>query len=205
MPLRAFTRGGRSYCAAAACPEARPDRRVANLRGKTRRAPREGQERASWHRHCRTVPPRTMRAMEKPNLPSWLKWVNPIVTFLNRRGLPIGPMEVLTTTGRTSGKPISNPISVLPLDGERHICTVCDVSWVLNARLNPRVALERGRRKYTARLVEVPESDRTRILREFPVKIPDGVAFFRRALGISGTPESFEQAADRCRVFRIEA
>ena len=143
--------------------------------------------------------------MEKPNLPSWLKWVNPIVMFLNRRGLPIGPMEVLTTTGRTSGKPISHPISVLPLDGERYICTVGDVSWVLNARANPRVALERGRRKYAARLAEVPESDRARILREFPVKIPGGVAFFRRALGISGTPESFEQAADRCRVFRIEA
>ena len=143
--------------------------------------------------------------MEKPDLPSWLKWANPVITFLSRRGLPIGPMEVLTTIGRSSGKPISNPISVLPLDGERYICTVGDVSWVRNARANPRVRLERGRRKYTACLVEVPESDRARILREFPVKIPGGVAFFRRALRISGTPESFEQAADRCRVFRISS
>ncbi|MGH3846825.1 MAG: nitroreductase/quinone reductase family protein [Pseudonocardiaceae bacterium] len=143
--------------------------------------------------------------MEKPNLPSWLRWVNPIVIFLNERGLPVGPMEVLTTTGRRSGKAIRNPISVLPLDGERYICTVGDVSWVLNARANPQVVLARGRRKYTARLAEVPESDRARILREFPTKIPGGVAFFRRALGISGTPESLEQAADRCRVFRIEA
>ena len=114
-------------------------------------------------------------------------------------------MEVLTTIGRRSGKPISNPISVLPLDGERYICTVGDVSWALNVRANPSVRLERGRQKYTAHLVEVPEPDRARILREFPVKIPGGVAFFRRSLGISGNPESFEQAADRCRVFRIEA
>ncbi len=142
--------------------------------------------------------------MEKPNLPGWLRLVNPIVMFLNRRGLPVGPMEVLTTTGRRTGKPVSNPISVLALDSERYICTVGDVSWVLNARVNPRVTLERGRRKYTARLVEVPEPGRAEILHEFPVKIPGGVAFFRRALGISGTPESFEQAAGRCRVFRIE-
>lgn len=112
-------------------------------------------------------------------------------------------MEVLTTTGRRSRKPISNPISVLTTEGERYICTVGDVSWVLNVRVKPDVTLERGRRQYKARLVEVPEPDRGKVLREFPAKIPGDVGFFRRALGISGTPESFEQAADRCRVFRI--
>jgi deazaflavin-dependent oxidoreductase (nitroreductase family) len=144
-----------------------------------------------------------LTAVEKPNLPGWLKLVNPVVMFLNRSGLPVGPMEVLTTTGRRSGKPISNPISVLTLDGERYICTVGDTNWVLNAQANPRVTLQRRRHRYTASLAEVPEADRAAILREFPVKIPGGVSFFRRALGISGTPESFEQSADRCRVFRI--
>jgi deazaflavin-dependent oxidoreductase (nitroreductase family) len=144
-----------------------------------------------------------MMTVEKPNIPGWLKYVNPVVTFLNRRGLPVGPMEVLTTIGRRSGKPVSTPVSVLTVDGQRYICTVGDTNWVLNARANPRVRLERSRHKYTARLAEVPESERGRILREFPVKIPGGVSFFRHSLGISGTPESFEQAADRCRVFRI--
>lgn len=143
--------------------------------------------------------------MERPNIPGWLKLINPIVMFFNRRGFPVGPMEVLTTTGRRSRKPISNPISVLKTEGERYICTAGDVSWVLNVRVNPDVTLERGKRQYQARLVEVPEADRGKVLREFPVKIPGGVGFFRRALGISGTPESFEQAADRCRVFRIVA
>lgn len=142
--------------------------------------------------------------MDKPNIPGWLKFVNPVIMFLNKRGLPVGPMEVLTTTGRRSGKPVSNPISVLPVDDGRYICTVGDVSWVLNARKNPGVTLQRARQKYNARLVEIPEPDRAPILREFPVKIPGGVAFFRRSLGISGTPESFAQAADRCRVFRID-
>jgi deazaflavin-dependent oxidoreductase (nitroreductase family) len=144
-----------------------------------------------------------LTAVEKPNLPGWLKLVNPVVMFLNRTGLPVGPTEALTTTGRRSGKPISNPISVLTLDGERYICTVGDTNWVLNARANPHVTLQRRRHRYTASLAEVPEADRAAILREFPVKIPGGVSFFRRSLGISGTPESFEQSADRCRVFRI--
>jgi hypothetical protein len=46
--------------------------------------------------------------------------------FLNRSGLPIGPMEVLTTSGRRTGKAISNPVSILALDGRRYICTVGD-------------------------------------------------------------------------------
>lgn len=142
--------------------------------------------------------------MERPNIPGWLKWVNPVVMFLNKRGLPVGPMEVLTTTGRRSGKPVSNPVSVLPVDGQRYICTVGDVSWVLNARKNPAVTLQRSRHRYNARLTEVPEQDRAPILRQFPVKIPGGVPFFRHALGITGTEESFGQAADRCRVFRID-
>jgi deazaflavin-dependent oxidoreductase (nitroreductase family) len=145
------------------------------------------------------------RRQAKPDLPRWLKWVNPVVMSLNKRGLAVGTMEVLTTTGRRSGKLISNPVSVLIVDGERYLCTVGDTSWVLNARADPRVTLQRGRRKYAARLIEVPEPDRGKILREFPVAVPGGVAFFRRSLGISGTPESFEQAADRCPVFRIES
>lgn len=144
-----------------------------------------------------------MRVMEKQNLPGWLKLVNPIVTFMNRKGLSLGTMEILTTTGRLSGKRISHPISVLEVDGERYICTVGDVNWVLNARANARVTLERGPHKYAARLVELPEANRGKILREFPVKVPGGVGFFRRTLGIDGSPQSFEQAASRCRVFRI--
>jgi hypothetical protein len=146
-----------------------------------------------------------MIVMAKPDLPRWLPWVNPIVIFLNKQGLAVGTMEVLTTIGRRSGKRISNPISVLNADGRRYICTVGDTSWVLNARVNPEVTLQRGHRRYLARLIEVPQSGRAAILREFPVKIPGGIAFFRHSLGISGTPESFAQAADRCRVFLIES
>lgn len=92
-------------------------------------------------------------------------------------------MEVLTTTGRRSGKLISNPVSPLAVDGKRYICTVGDTNWVLNARTNPHVTLQHGHHKYTAELIEIPEADRGKILREFPVKIPGGVAFFRRSLG----------------------
>lgn len=142
--------------------------------------------------------------VRKPQLPGWLKLVNPIVVFLNRRGLAVGPMEVLTTTGRRSGKPISNPVSVLTTAGARYICTVGDTDWVQNARVRPVVTLRRGRRSYEASLSEVPESERGPILAEFPVQLPGGVMFFKGALGLDGSPESFEQAADRCRVFRID-
>ena len=140
---------------------------------------------------------------QKPKLPAWLKPANKVVMFLNKRGVIFATMCILTTTGRKSGQPVSNPVSTLTIGGHRYICSVGDTDWVQNARQNPGATLRRGSKSWDVQLLEVPVEERAPILREFPSQVPGGVPFFKKTLGISGTSESFVAAGDRCRVFKI--
>lgn len=59
---------------------------------------------------------------DAPKAPSYRRTVNRInkvVTGLQRIGVAFGPMELLTATGRRSGRPRTFPIAVLPLAGSR--------------------------------------------------------------------------------------
>lgn len=137
------------------------------------------------------------------NLPRWLKPVNKVVTFLYRWGIAFGPLYVLSIPGRKSGKIYSTPVSPMRVDGKRYICTVGDTGWVKNARVAGWGTLARGRKQEKVALVELPVEERAPILRQFPVQLPAGVAFFKMTLGISGDPDSFAAAAPQCPVFRI--
>ncbi len=54
-------------------------------------------------------------------LPGWLKVANPVIVALQRRGLAVGAMHVLTVPGRRSGEPRTTPVSPLTVDGRRYI------------------------------------------------------------------------------------
>jgi hypothetical protein len=133
-------------------------------------------------------------------LPRWLKVVNPIVIRLNRWGLAVGTMHVLTIRGRTSGKPYSAPVSLLNLDGQRYIVSLPWVNWVKNARVAGVGLLERGSRVEQVRLVELSLEERTPVVRAFPVQVPGGVAFFQ----LPADPEAFERVAPQLTAFRVE-
>ena len=49
-------------------------------------------------------------------LPRWLKPVNKVFVALQRIGLKLGGMYVLTVPGRRSGKPRSTPISLMEFE-----------------------------------------------------------------------------------------
>jgi hypothetical protein len=138
-------------------------------------------------------------------LPRWLKLANPLIVALQRRGVVIGTMRLLSVPGRKSGQLRTTPVSPLVVEGERYIVAGFeDADWVKNARVAGWGTLARGRYKERVNLVELPLQERVPVLREFPRKIPNGVQFFRRLYGISGTPEEFETLAPRCPVFRVE-
>jgi deazaflavin-dependent oxidoreductase (nitroreductase family) len=80
---------------------------------------------------------------------------NAIVSVLARLG--IGPIAILTVTGRKSGQRHNLP--VVPIDHEHRRWLVAPygpVAWVHNVRANPVVALRYGRQveAFTAREVE---------------------------------------------------
>lgn len=143
---------------------------------------------------------------QKVELPWWLKPSNRVVIALQRFGMVIGTMRLLSVPGRKSGKLRTTPVSPLVVDGKRYIVGgFPQADWVRNARAAGWGILARGRKQERVKLIELPEEERVPVLKEFPHKVPHGVQFFVKA-GIveSPDPEAFAAAAPRCTVFRVE-
>ncbi|MGH2562399.1 MAG: nitroreductase/quinone reductase family protein [Thermomicrobiales bacterium] len=144
----------------------------------------------------------------QPNvvLPRWLKPMNRVFVALQRRGLSLGGMHVLTVIGRRSGKPRTTPISVMTWNGERYIVGgFPGADWVANARVAGTGTLASGKRKELVRLVELPTDEAGPVLRAFPTEVPSGVPMMAKAGVVNlGTPEEFEALAGHCAVFRVE-
>ena len=141
---------------------------------------------------------------KKPSFPWWLKYANRLVILLNRVGLSIGTMHILSIPGRKTGKMRSTPVSVLRVNGQRYILTGLETGWVKNARAAGWGLLSYGRKNERVTLIELPVEERPAILREFPAQVPHGVQFFERLLGLPNDPEAFAQAAPQCPVFRLD-
>jgi deazaflavin-dependent oxidoreductase (nitroreductase family) len=138
-------------------------------------------------------------------LPRWLKPANRVVVALQRLGLAIGTMRLLSVPGRKSGKMRTTPVSPLIVDGRRYIVAGLEqADWVKNARAAGWGTLACGRKEERVTLVELPSEERGPILREFPSKVPGGVYFFRQLYGVSDEPEEFAALAPRCPVFWVE-
>jgi hypothetical protein len=143
-------------------------------------------------------------------LPKWLKPVNRVIMELQRLGLAIGTMRVLMVPGRKSGQLRSTPVSPLTIGGQRYIIGgLAEADWVKNARAAGWGILAHGRRQEQVALIELPVEQRGPILREFPRKVPHGVAFFQQLYHLpkdaAALPEAFAALATHCPVFRIEA
>jgi len=138
-------------------------------------------------------------------LPRWLMRANRVIVALQRLGVAIGTMRLLSVPGRKSGRLRTTPVSPLTKGGKRYIVGVQGADWVENARAAGWGILARGRKEERVTLVELPPEERAPILERFPREVPHGVAFFVRA-GIveSADPEAFVAAAPRCAVSRAD-
>lgn len=144
--------------------------------------------------------------MQTGTLPGWLTHVNRAVKVLQRLGLPLGTIHVLTVPGRLSGEPRATPVSPLTVDGHRYvIAALPQADWARNARAAGRGELARGRSRIHVVLSEVLDPDvRRAVMAAFPREVPHGVQFFVRiGLVERGTSEEFAAASDRVSVFEI--
>jgi deazaflavin-dependent oxidoreductase (nitroreductase family) len=139
-------------------------------------------------------------------LPSWLPAVNRVVRLLQRLGLQLGTIHVLTVPGRISGAPRPTPVSPLTVDGRRYvIAALPQADWARNVRAAGAGELAYGRHRRRVALTEVTDPDlRRTVVRAFPTEVPHGVQFFVR-LGLveSGDPDEFAGIADRVAVFEL--
>lgn len=139
-------------------------------------------------------------------LPSWLPLANRFVRGLNRLGLRMGTIQVLTIAGRRSGISRSTPVSPLTVARRRYIVAALPQGdWARNVRAAGRGELTSGRHRTAVALAEVTDPEiREAVMRAFPVEVPGGVPFFVRLGLVSGAdPDQFAAAADRVAVFEV--
>ncbi|HEY2703733.1 MAG TPA: nitroreductase family deazaflavin-dependent oxidoreductase [Candidatus Dormibacteraeota bacterium] len=146
-------------------------------------------------------------AIDRPPLPALVRRTSRIVTPLLRLGVPIGPMCLLTVTGRRSGVPRTTPVATFEFEGGRYLPqAIPDAQWVANVRAAGWALLGRGRKPRRVSLVEVPVEDRRPLLRHMGSMAP---ARLRRQFvetGLvdpPGDPAAFAAAAARIAVFRV--
>jgi deazaflavin-dependent oxidoreductase (nitroreductase family) len=123
-----------------------------------------------------------------------------IFTLLARVG--VGPAHLLTTRGRKTGRPRTNPV-VLVRQGEQRwlVAPYGAVSWVLNARAAGRVILRRGRDTGEYAIRELPPAESAPILKRYLGFASATRPYFR---GSKDSPlEEFVADAHRHPVFEL--
>lgn len=138
--------------------------------------------------------------------PRYLKPMNRLMKAVQKLGIPTGPAMVLTVPGRRSGQPRSTPMTPFDYRGSLYVVAgYPGADWAANARAAGTGTLARGRRRRQVRIVELTADDARPVLREFPAKVPVGVAFAKRSgLVRDGSPDEFEALAGRLAVFRFD-
>jgi hypothetical protein len=121
----------------------------------------------------------------------------------------LGPVQVLSVPGRTSGEMRTTPATPIVVGGRRYVVGIStQADQVKNAGAAGWGVLARGRKEERVRLEELPVEERGSILREFPKKAPGGIPFFRRVYELprdkQALPETFAALTQRCAVFWLE-
>lgn len=144
--------------------------------------------------------------MSQPRPPRYLKPMNKVMMAVQRLGIPTGSAMVLTVPGRKSGRPRSTPMTPFEFQGALYVVAgYPGADWAANARAAGTGRLSRGRRSQQVRIVELSAAQARPVLREFPAKVPVGVAFAKRSGMVrDGTADEFEALAGRLAVFRFE-
>lgn len=110
--------------------------------------------------------------------------------------------SLLTTRGRKSGRPRTNPATVVTGGSSRWLVSPYGVvSWVHNARADGRVLLHRLFERQTYLVREVPAQDAGPILREYVRIAPATRPYF--AADTDAPVEEFAAEADRHPVFEL--
>ncbi|MCP9953560.1 nitroreductase family deazaflavin-dependent oxidoreductase [Actinomadura madurae] len=98
---------------------------------------------------------------------------NAVIKPLVRSGLITGNYALLTVRGRSTGRLYTTPVRLLERDGQSWLVAPYGaVSWVRNARAAGEVTLRRGRRNWTAAVVECDAQQSGPILRDYVRAVP---------------------------------
>jgi hypothetical protein len=141
-----------------------------------------------------------------PKLPGWLKSVNAVMKVVQRAGIALGTIHLISVPGRRTGQMRTTPVSPFTVGNRRYILSFGQTEWVRNARAAGWGILSRGRSKTKVKLTEVKPPDSRLILSEYPSRMPTGVPFYLRVGLVEppGRSDQFVAAADQLALFDVE-
>lgn len=129
---------------------------------------------------------------------------NPLVAGLARVGISIHGSRVLEVRGRTSGEWRSVPVNPLRLDGERFLVAPRGTTqWVRNIRAAGAGRLRKGRQTEDFAILEVPDAEKTPILRAYLDKWGFEVGKFFEGVTKKSTDAELAEIAPGFPVFRV--
>ena len=121
--------------------------------------------------------------------------------FLSLHLAPKG-YYLMTTIGRKSGKPRSNPVIVIE-QGERRwlVSPFGNVSWVSNAKAAGKVILTRNGKSETIVIQECPAEQDASVLRKYVVNVAITRPYFD--VGVNSPEEAYIAEAPKHPVFEL--
>jgi deazaflavin-dependent oxidoreductase (nitroreductase family) len=137
--------------------------------------------------------------------PDWFtrNIMNPVLNALMRMGVSVWGSRVLEHRGRRSGQAHHTPVNLLTLDGHDYLVAARgQTEWVRNVRAaEGHLTLILGRRRQDHTVVELPESERTPVLRAYLRRWKFEVGMFFEGVGPDSTDAEFEAIASQHPVF----
>jgi deazaflavin-dependent oxidoreductase (nitroreductase family) len=125
-----------------------------------------------------------------------------LLMTLQRAGVNMGTMSLLTVRGRKSGQPRTVPVRLVEQDGQRWlVAPYGPVQWVRNLRVAGQATLTRGRRSEAISVTELPAGEAAPILKQYLIHVADVRPYFD--VTRDSPLEAFEREAPRHPVFHI--
>jgi len=125
-----------------------------------------------------------------------------LLMTLQRAGVNMGTMSLLTVRGRKSGQPHTVPVILVEQDGHRFLVAPYGVvQWVRNLRAAGTATLTRGRRPEAISVAELPTGEAAPILKQYLLHVATVRPYFD--VTRDSPLEAFEREAPRHLVFRI--
>jgi deazaflavin-dependent oxidoreductase (nitroreductase family) len=129
---------------------------------------------------------------------------NRIVARLTRWGISIAGSRVLEVPGRRSGEPRRTPVNPLTLEGERYLVAPRgNTQWVRNLRASGSGRLLVGRRAEPFTASEIPDADKSPVLRAYLRRWKWEVGVFFDGAGADSPEDQIERIAPRHPIFKI--
>jgi deazaflavin-dependent oxidoreductase (nitroreductase family) len=144
---------------------------------------------------------------ERYQRPGWFnKHVfNPVVATLTRLGISVAGSRVLAVRGRKTGEWRHTPVNPLDFEGARYLVAPRgNTQWVRNLRASPEGRLRGRWRTESFVAVELPDEEKTPLLRAYLERWKWEVGVFFGGVGPDSTDEELAGIAPDHPIFRID-